>query len=62
MLVAEIAMTVITPMYCPTPRVRPSPLNSRYTGTSRSWSGIISVASTTRNRTSRPGNRRRAKA
>ena len=35
---------------------------SRYTGTSLSWSGIMSVASTTRNSSSRPGNRSRAKA
>ena len=34
----------------------------RYTGTSRSWSGIISVPSTSRNSGSRNGKRRRAKA
>ena len=46
MLVAEIARTRIDADVLAEPRVSPSVLNSRYTGTSRSWSGIIRVAST----------------
>src|SRR4051812_8668993 len=57
-----MARTVTTATYWPMPRVSPRVLNRTYTGTSRSWSGIISVASTTRKRISRPGNRSRAKA
>ena len=42
--------------------VEPDAVEDGEIGIIRSWSGIISVARTSRNRTPRPGNRRRAKA
>jgi len=39
MLLAEIARTTITAMYCPMPRVSPIVLNAVYIGTSRSVVG-----------------------